>query len=103
MGVARAEASIASESTQRGQEHISKIDNQPSIAVIIVNYNGRQHLEACIDELLNASFRQEQIVLVDNGSTDESADLAKTTYPKIRLISLRRNLGFGVANNSAIE
>jgi GT2 family glycosyltransferase len=97
------EARIGSNPAELRQHCPSEGNKLPSIAVIIVNYNGQRQLTACIEELLNASFHQEQIVVVDNGSTDNSIDIVRSAYPEIQLIALKKNVGFGPANNSAIE
>ena len=71
-------------------------------AIIIVNWNGRELTQQCLAGLSkfepNAS-----IYLVDNGSTDGSADYLKTLFPSVTLIRSSTNLGFGGGNNLGIE
>lgn len=71
-------------------------------AIIIVNWNGRELTEQCIKGLSlhepNAS-----IYLVDNGSTDGSADYLEKLFPLVALIRSYTNLGFGGGNNLGIE
>lgn len=72
----------------------------PDLSVILVNYNDRPHLEDCL-----LSIRKEEqyvdleIILVDNASTDGSLALVQKSFPNVRLIQNRENLGFSRANN----
>src|SRR5262245_6447313 len=71
------------------------------VSVIILNYNGREHLDACLSSLLDLAFPKEQleIVVVDNASTDDSVNLFKSRYPRVALIQNDFNLGFSKAAN----
>lgn len=73
----------------------------PRASIIIVNYNGRTHLPRCLDSLLADNMANVEIIVVDNASTDGSADLVVHDYPQVRLIRSQENLGFGGANNLA--
>jgi GT2 family glycosyltransferase len=69
--------------------------------VIIVNYNGRGEVERCLASLLDDPFcrRQCEIIVVDNASSDGSAECVEQDYPDVRLVRSGANLGFGSANN----
>lgn len=69
------------------------------ISVIIPTWNGMRHLPECLAALRPQLPAGGEIVLVDNGSTDGTAEWARACYPDIRLVSLPKNLGFagGVA------
>src|SRR5437667_12776200 len=71
------------------------------VSVIILNYNGRDHLGTCLSSLLDLAFPKEQleIIVVDNGSTDDSAGFIKTEFPVVVLIRNEPNLGFSKAAN----
>ncbi len=73
------------------------------VSVIIVNWNGKHHLAECLDSLRNQTFKDLEVILVDNGSEDGSGDFVQKNYPEVRLIWLDRNYGFCKANNIAIE
>jgi len=47
----------------------------PSISIVICNWNGRHLLEECLDSLQRQTFRDFEVILVDNGSTDGSVEL----------------------------
>lgn len=74
----------------------------PRISFIIVNRNTADLLTRCIahiyDSRLNESF---EIIVVDNGSEDDSTATVKSKYPQVAIIEAGRNLGFAAANNLA--
>ena len=63
-------------------------------SVVIVNYNGRPYLKNCLNALLNNFDPNDEIILVDNASTDGSADDVAQQFPTVRLIRSETNLGF---------
>jgi len=78
------------------------------VSIIIVSYNTSDLLSACLKsvekELVNLSLTgKAEIFVVDNNSEDGSSDMVKTEFPRVRLIQNTENLGFGKANNRAIE
>lgn len=73
------------------------------VTVVIPNYNGMAYLENCIKSLLAQKFGDYDIVVVDNGSEDGSADIAALGHPRIRVIRLSRNFGFSRAANEGIK
>ncbi|HEX2172079.1 MAG TPA: glycosyltransferase family 2 protein [Dehalococcoidia bacterium] len=75
----------------------------PSVAVIIPNWNGAHLLPTCLDALRRQTFRDHEVVLVDNASTDGSRELVRSSYPEVRLIELSRNVFFAGAVNAGIR
>ena len=76
----------------------------PLFSVIILNWNGRHHLEECLASVLSQIFRDFETIVVDNGSTDGSVDFLKERWGKeIRTISLSFNQGFAGGNNAGIR
>ncbi len=75
----------------------------PLITVIIPNWNGAHHLPACLDSLRRQSFRDFQVIVVDNASTDGSLDLLAREYPEVRVMALPENRGFAGACNAGIR
>lgn len=73
------------------------------ISVIIVNWNGRHHLEMCLPALAQQTYTQFEVILVDNGSTDDSITFVRTHFPEVRLITLAKNQGFARGNNIGIK
>src|SRR6266498_1348336 len=78
-------------------------DNPPLVAVVIPNWNGRRFLPGCFESLRRQRFRDFEVVLVDNGSQDDSLELSAREYPEVRVIALPENLGFAPAVNRGIR
>jgi GT2 family glycosyltransferase len=74
-----------------------------AVAVVIPNYNGASFVHHCIDALLAGERVPDEIVIVDNGSTDGSAAMLRETYPSVRVERLERNLGFGGGVNHGVR
>jgi GT2 family glycosyltransferase len=75
----------------------------PLVSVIIVNYNGEVYLDKCLDSLRATTYPNFEVLVIDNNSTDQSSDLVKRNYPYVKLIKLKTNQGFAVANNLAAK
>lgn len=76
---------------------------QPLVSVIVLNWNGKKFLPECLDSLAVQTFRDFEVVLVDNGSADGSAQLVRERYPWVRLVELPENAGFAAGNNRGFE
>ncbi|MCA9917284.1 MAG: glycosyltransferase family 2 protein [Anaerolineales bacterium] len=74
-----------------------------SVSVIVVNWNGRHHLQTCLTALLGQTHPNFEIILVDNGSTDGSKAFVRENFPSVRLIELPENVGFAQGNNIGIR
>jgi N-acetylglucosaminyl-diphospho-decaprenol L-rhamnosyltransferase len=70
-------------------------------AVYIPNFNGAARLAGVL-HALGEQTRPAEVVLVDNGSSDDSVELARRELPEVRVVELDRNLGFGRAINRAV-
>jgi GT2 family glycosyltransferase len=77
-----------------------KIRMTPSTKVCIINYNTRDHLRGCLDRLRGES--PGDLMVVDNASPDQSAEMVRREFPGVRLIANSENLGFAAAANQAI-
>ncbi len=78
--------------------------NSADVSLIIVNWNTKDLLLACINSLIETSRNCNiEIIVVDNGSTDGSAEAVRDRFPDIQLILNRENLGFAKANNIGIR
>ncbi len=74
-----------------------------SVVIIIPNYNGMQHLEMCLRSLKYQLFNNYKIIVVDNGSTDNSIKYINDNFYEIDIIPLKTNKGFSVAVNIGIK
>lgn len=72
-------------------------------AVVILNWNGRQHLEQFLPSVVTHTPQQVRIIVADNGSTDDSVEFLNRHYPTIEIIRLERNYGFAEGYNRALE
>lgn len=81
-------------------------NKEPLVSIIIVNWNGSVVFKNCLDSLKNLTYKNWEVIVVDNGSSDGSEDLVKNVYiPKARykLIKNRNNIGFAPANNQGLK
>lgn len=76
----------------------------PDLSVIVVNWNTKELLLNCIESFYRTvEGLTSEIFVVDNGSSDGSADSVRGCFPEIELIENERNLGFAKANNDALR
>ncbi|MBX6770550.1 MAG: glycosyltransferase family 2 protein [Chloroflexi bacterium] len=78
------------------------------LCIVIVSYNTRDLLQACLRSLVASLERtarelDAEVIVVDNASSDGSADMVRTDFPSVRLIPLMENRGFAAANNLALR
>lgn len=73
------------------------------IAIIIVTYNGEIYIRACLDSILKQSYKEFDIIVVDNASTDHTVDIIQKYCPLVKLICLDKNIGFAGGNNVGIR
>ena len=73
----------------------------PLISIIVVSWNSKLYLSHCLSSLLRQTIQDFEVILVDNGSTDNSLDSVKSQWCDLHLVveRLNENLGFAVANN----
>ncbi|WP_316507055.1 glycosyltransferase family 2 protein [Nitrosopumilus sp.] len=74
-------------------------NNLPLVSIIIVNFNGKKHLEKCLESLLKIYYSNYEIIIIDNNSTDGSIEFLEKNYPHIILKKLEKNYGFAQPNN----
>ncbi|MFN2142816.1 MAG: glycosyltransferase [Candidatus Promineifilaceae bacterium] len=77
--------------------------NLPDATIIILNWNGKAYLEACLTALLDQTYKPQEILLVDNASTDDSPALVRESFPAVKIIENERNLGYAAGNNAALR
>ena len=71
------------------------------ISIIITNYNGLKWLKKCLDSLFSQTYNDFEIILVDNGSTDDSIKFLEENYKdeRLKIVRSEKNLGFAGGNN----
>lgn len=75
----------------------------PEVSVIIPNYNGMAYLDGVLASLEKQTMKNFEILVVDNGSSDESCAFVQEHYPQVRLVRLPQNLGFAQAVNEGVR
>jgi GT2 family glycosyltransferase len=73
----------------------------PTVSIVVVNYNGRDYLDACLASLRDLDYPQDriEIIFIDNNSTDGSVAFARERYPECRVVVNDHNTGFSPAVN----
>ncbi len=72
-------------------------------SIIVVSWNGEPYLADCLDALAAQVGSDDEVIVVDNGSTDGSASLVRQRHPQVRLIENGRNLGFAGGCNVGLR
>ena len=74
-----------------------------SVAVIILNWNGKKDTLACVKSVTRQEFEHLQIVIVDNASTDDSVSVFRKKFPNLKILENKTNLGYAAGNNIGIR
>jgi GT2 family glycosyltransferase len=77
--------------------------NKPFVSFIIVCWNNQDLLKECFESIYKQSYKHFDIIMVDNGSSDNSVAFTKEHFPLVRIIEAGENLRFAVGNNRGIE
>lgn len=79
--------------------------NNKKVAIIIVNFNGKEFIKKCLDSVFKQSYTYFDIYFIDNGSSDNSIEFVKKNYSnsKLKIIKLNKNYGFAKGNNIGIK
>jgi len=80
-----------------------KTSASPYTAIVILNYNGRYYLEQFLPTVLASTYDNFEVIVADNGSTDDSLAFLSSCYPKLRCIDLKNNYGFAEGYNRALQ
>jgi len=75
----------------------------PKVAIVILNWNGKNFLQQFLPSVLSTTYSNHELIVTDNGSTDDSVAFMKSSYPSVRLIQFEHNLGFARGYNEALK
>lgn len=75
----------------------------PLVAIVILNWNGRHHLQQFLPSVLATTYGNHQIIVADNASTDDSIAFLKAYYPQVAILHLDQNYGFAKGYNVALQ
>ena len=73
-----------------------------AISIILVTFNSSTHIESCLDSIFNQSFKDYEVIVIDNASTDETKSLLKAKYRDVTLLENSENFGPCHARNQGI-
>lgn len=75
------------------------------ITIVTVNFNGKKYLGDFLDSAFSQDYPREryEVLVVDNGSTDNSKEYIERNFPKTRIVKSEKNLGFGGGNNLGMK
>jgi GT2 family glycosyltransferase len=76
---------------------------RPSITFCVVNYNGERHLKPALEALLRQWQAGDEVIVIDNCSTDRSIEVVRENCPDARIIALAQNRGPGAARNAGLQ
>jgi len=79
------------------------MNENPLVSVIVLNYNAGELLLNCIESVKKSAYKNLEIIVVDNISTDKSQKVCKEKYPDIKLIQNDENFGYCEGNNIGIR
>ena len=79
------------------------MSSSPKVAIVILNWNGRNYLEKFLPSVLATEYENFEVIVSDNGSADESVSLIQTKFPQVKLIRLDKNYGFAKGYNMTLE
>lgn len=79
------------------------VSNTPKVSIIIPNFNGMEYLHTCLSSLQKQTFKDFEVIVVDNNSHDSSEEFIKKNYPAVRVIKNTRNHGYSTAVNQGIK
>ena len=75
----------------------------PKVFIIVLNWNGLQDTLECLESVYKLEYLNFEVVVVDNGSSDDSVTAIRNAYPQVTLIENDKNLGFTGGNNIAMR
>ncbi|MFH1978684.1 MAG: glycosyltransferase family 2 protein [Candidatus Aenigmatarchaeota archaeon] len=70
-----------------------------NVSIVMVNWNGKKMLKDCLKRVFNQTYKDFDVILVDNGSTDGSVDMVRQEYPTVELIINKENMGVAQAQD----
>ena len=77
--------------------------NSPKVEIIILNWNGKEDTIECLQSLQKVKYGNVDITVVDNASTDDSAEKIASEFPSVKLLKNNKNLMYAGGNNVAIK
>jgi len=81
---------------------LDAVDQNRLVSVIIVTYQSAQYISFCLDSVSRSEDVSHEIIVIDNASTDGTAELITRDWTDVTLVKNSNNVGFGAACNQVI-
>ena len=78
-------------------------EGRPAVAIILLNWHGWRDTIACLESLASLEYTNYHVLVVDNGSTDDSVARIRAAHPQVPILETGRNLGFSGGCNVGIR
>lgn len=75
------------------------MEKEPLVSVSVVNYNGRRFLPEFFVSLFGQTYRNFEVIFVDNDSADDSIEYVKANFPQVKIVENKDNSGYAEGNN----
>src|SRR6476659_5051933 len=86
-----------------GSINLKNMIEEPSVAIVILNWNGQKFLEQFLVSVFNCPYPNLQIIVGDNASSDDSIAYLKANFPLVKVIQNDQNYGFASGYNKVLE
>ena len=73
------------------------------VTVVIPNYNGQKFIKPCLDSLRLQNYKDFEVLVIDNASSDGSYEYIKDNYKEVKLVRLKQNYGFSQQGNQYVR
>ena len=77
--------------------------SSPSVCIVLLNYNQKKETLACLKSLISIDYQNYQIIIVDNGSIDQSVEEIRASFPYVRILELQFNHGCSGGRNRGLQ
>lgn len=82
---------------------MDRTEQQPLVTFVILNWNQPEMTAECLDSIRQQDYDNYRVLVVDNGSRDNSVEVLNERFPWVELLALEENVGYGMGNNAGIE
>src|SRR5215472_9508374 len=86
-----------------GVQFLARTERVPRLSVVIPTWNGAELLEGALASLRRQTYRDFEVIVADNGSTDGTRELLAARFPEVRVVALGDNRGFAAATNAGLK